>query len=79
MVFLFLKAYLSGTSVRPDHVAVFVFFSTVLNDGNCTMNHEILKKKLRPKKSRGGMRKFHIKKTTTTANWSRSLTSFPIS
>ena len=75
MVFLFLKAYLSGTSVRSDHVAVFVFFSTVLNDSNCTMNHEIL----RPKKSRGGMRKFHIKKTTTTANLSRSLTSFPIS
>ena len=46
MVFLFLKAYLSGTSVRRDHVAVFVFFSTVLNDSNCTMNHDILKKKL---------------------------------
>ena len=46
MVFLFLKAYLSGTSVRSDHVAVFVFFSTVLNDSNCTMNHDILKKKL---------------------------------
>ena len=40
----FLKAYLSGTSVRPDHVAVFVFFSSVLNDSNCSMNHEILKK-----------------------------------
>ena len=39
--FLFLKAYLSGTSVRPDHVAVFVFFLTVLNDSNCTINHEI--------------------------------------
>ena len=46
MVFLFLKAYLSGTSVGRDHVAVFVFFSTVLNDSNCTMNHDILKKKL---------------------------------
>ena len=33
-------------SVRPDHVAVFVFFSTVLNDSNCTMNHDILKKKI---------------------------------
>ena len=45
-MFLFLKAYLSGTSVRPDHVAAFVFFSTVLNDSNCTMNHDILKKKI---------------------------------
>ena len=38
----FFESLLSGTSVRPDHVAVFVFFSTVLNDSNCTMNHEIL-------------------------------------
>ena len=42
----FFESLLSGTSVRPDHEAVFVFFSTVLNDSNCTMNHEILKKKL---------------------------------
>ena len=39
--FFFLKAFLSGTSVRPDHVAVFVFFLTVLNDSNCTMNYDI--------------------------------------
>ena len=44
MMFLFLKAYLSGTSIRPDHVAVFVFFLTVLNNSNCTMNHEIPRK-----------------------------------
>ena len=49
MKFLFLKAFLSGTSVRPDHVAVFVFFLTVLNDSNCTINHEIPLKKLRSK------------------------------
>ena len=42
--FLFLKAYLSGTSVRPDHVAVFVFFLTALNDSNCTINHDIPRK-----------------------------------
>ena len=46
---LFLRAYLSGTSVRPDHVAVFVFFLTVLNDSNCTMNHEIPRKELTSK------------------------------
>ena len=44
MMFLFLKAYLSGTSVRLDHVVVFVFFLTVLNDSNCTMNHEVPRK-----------------------------------
>ena len=46
MMLLFLRAYLSGTSVRPDHVAVFVFFLTVLNDSNCTMNYAIPRKEL---------------------------------
>ena len=33
---------------------------------------------LRPKENRGKMRKLHLKKTTTTANLSCSLFSFPI-
>ena len=38
--------FFESLSVRPDHVAVFVFFLTVLNDSNCTMNYAIPRKEL---------------------------------